>query len=638
MLQPAPGCGGGILNPIGLYPHCKGGRRKIHAQPGNCGMSTLAASTVPPRRAARTAVFSLRAQLALLAAVLVVVPAAIYGGISLSGSREALTQVIGRQLVEEARSGADRLGGVLRSDRERLQALAAQDVMREIRIADFDKRIASLLVSAQGGCTACAGLAVLDVGGRVVAASHPAWIGRGADALPGGAGSGGPIEGPLHGDGQAAPLLRFTVPVHDPDHAGTTLGWLVALMDWERELGVLAHERRSLLSVGLDVEVLVLDTGGTVLGGWGREAGPWRIGEQVQTAADIADSTAARVDEASGMLLAEAPLAEGLPRWSVVVATPLAEAHAPARSMARRLAGALAATLAVALALALLAARRASRALRELTDAARAVGRGERPPGEVAVRSHDEIGLLAEAFNRMAADLKRAERDLVEAAKFSFVGELASGVAHEVRTPLGVLRSSAQILERTLPLKDDESRELLRMLRDEVDRIERVVSSLLSLGRPRQKHIESTPLGPLLARAAAFVEPQAREKGITVWCGPGGDAPAACDPELIYQVVLNLLVNAVQILPPNGRIEVRALPPAGGRPGFEIHDDGPGMSEEVRARIFEPYFTRRAGGTGLGLTFVQRVVHEHRGEVTVESAPGRGTTFRVRLPSGENVR
>ncbi len=604
--------------------------------------AVVASTTAGPVAAPRPAVFSLRTKLALLAAVLVLVPAAIYGGISVSSSRDALTQVIGRQLVEEARSGADRLAGVLRSDHERLRALAAQDMMREIRIADLDKRIAGQLVSVQRACTACTGLAVLDAAGRVVASTHPGWMGKAADALPGGAGAGGPIEGPLRGAGAPGALLRYTVPVPDPDHREATLGWLVALMDWDRELAVLAHERASLLSVGLDAEVLALDGAGTVIGGAGRDGGPWPVGARI-AAAPAADAAAARVDEASAMLFAMAPLGDGLPRWSVVVATPLAEAHAPARRMARRLAAALVATLAVALGLALLTARRATQALTELTDAARAVGRGEHPSGPVAVRSRDEIGILAEAFNRMAADLKRAERDLVDAAKFSFVGELASGVAHEVRTPLGVLRSSAQILERTLPLKDDDSRELLRMLRDEVDRIERVVSSLLNLGRPREKQIESTALGPILSRAAAFVEPQAREKRLAVSFAaagdtPTGESPVACDPELIYQVALNLLVNAIQILPPGGRIEVRTLAPAGREAGFEVRDNGPGMSEDVRARIFEPYFTRRAGGTGLGLTFVQRVIHEHRGRVTVDSAPGLGTTFRVWLPTAGDAR
>lgn len=590
--------------------------------------STGAATPVAPR----PAVFSLRAKLALLAAILVLVPAAIYGAISLTSSRAALTQVVGRQLVEEARSGADRLAGVLRSGRDRLRGLAAQDVMREIRIADLDKRITGLLVSAQRGCEACAGLAVLDTTGRVVAASLPGWLGQTAEELPGGASLGGDIEGPLRRAGEPAALLRFTVPVPDPDRRDATLGWLMALMDWERELAVLANERESLLSVGLDAEVLVLDASGAMIGGAGREAGPWRLGERVT---DGPSSEPSRVDEASGMLLGQAQLGEGLPRWSVVVATPLEEAHAPARRMAQRLATALAATLALALALALFVARRATFALRELTDAASAVGRGERPAGAVAVRSRDEIGILAEAFNRMAADLKRAERELVDAAKFSFVGELASGIAHEVRTPLGVLRSSAQLLERALPMRDDESRELLRILRDEVDRIERVVSSLLNLGRPREKQVEAAPLGPILARAVAFVEPQARQKAIALsGVADAADPPVTCDPELIYQVALNLLVNALQIVPGGGRIEVRRLAPVGGYGGFEVRDDGPGMGDDVRARVFEPYFTRREGGTGLGLTFVQRVVQEHRGRVTVDSAPSVGTTFRVWLPLG----
>jgi signal transduction histidine kinase len=239
----------------------------------------------------------------------------------------------------------------------------------------------------------------------------------------------------------------------------------------------------------------------------------------------------------------------------------------------------------------------------------------------------------------MAADLKRAERDLVDAAKFSFVGELAAGVSHEVRTPLGVLRSSAQLLERSLDVKDDDSRELLRLLRDEVDRIERVVSALLELGRPREMRSVPSPLGQILFRAADFVDAQARQKHLTIRRRATDPDPVIlCDPELIYQVALNLLVNAVQILPEGGAIEIGILPPRDGYAGFEVRDDGPGMTEEVRTRIFEPYFTRREGGAGLGLTFVQRVVQEHRGRVSVESEVGRGTVFRVTLPIAEASR
>ncbi|MGH2617686.1 MAG: ATP-binding protein, partial [Thermomicrobiales bacterium] len=248
----------------------------------------------------------------------------------------------------------------------------------------------------------------------------------------------------------------------------------------------------------------------------------------------------------------------------------------------------------------------------------------------------DEIGTLTAAFNRMAADLSRAERELVDAAKFAFVGELAAGVAHEVRTPLGVLRSSAQLLERSLALKDDESRELLRLLQDEVDRIERVVSSLLELGRPREMRPEPSPLGQILFRAIDFVDAQARQKHITIRRHAVDPDPVIlCDSELIYQVALNLLVNALQILPDGGAIDVGLLPVHDGTAGFEVRDDGPGMTDEVRRRVFEPFFTRRVGGAGLGLTFVQRVVQEHYGRIAVESAVGGGTVFRITLPLAE---
>jgi signal transduction histidine kinase len=233
----------------------------------------------------------------------------------------------------------------------------------------------------------------------------------------------------------------------------------------------------------------------------------------------------------------------------------------------------------------------------------------------------------------MSVDLRRAERELVEAAKFAFVGELAAGVAHEVRTPLGVLRSSAQLLERSLEAKDDEARELLHLVREEVDRIERVVSGLLELARPRELRPEPAPVGQIVFRAADFVEAQAREKGISIRRhAVEPDPEALCDPELVYQVALNLLVNAVQILPHGGRVDIGLLPPRDAYAGFEVRDDGPGMTEEIRARIFEPFFTSRDGGAGLGLTFVQRVVQEHRGRISVDSTPGRGTVFTIELP------
>jgi len=582
--------------------------------------------------------FSLRTKLLLFATAIVLIPGGIYGAITLSSSRAALAQVVGRLLVEEAREGADRLALSLRSEWERLESFATQDVMREIRIDDFDKRISSFLASVKRGCPSCVDFLVLDRNGRVVASSNPSWIGETEATIPGGPSAGETVKGPFPATGSAKALIRFTVPVPDPDARQAPLGRLVALFDWERSTDVLTRVRESLMLVDFDTDMFILDAHGIVIGGAARPSGPWQLGSMValQTANAEGQAAAGYIDSAAGMLVGYARLPDHLLPWTIVVTESLANAFAPAHRMAKLLATALVGTLLIALTVALIAARRVTWPLAELTGAADSVGRGARPASIVPVRSRDEIGTLAAAFNRMAADLKRAERELVDAAKFSFVGELAAGVAHEVRTPLGVLRSSTQLLERSLEVKDDESRELLRLLRDEVDRIERVVSALLELGQPRVMRPEPVPLGQILFRTADFVDAQARQKHITIRRRTTDPDPVIlCDPELIYQVALNLLVNAVQILPDGGAIEIGILPPRDGYAGFEVRDDGPGMTEEVRTRIFEPYFTRREGGAGLGLTFVQRVVQEHRGRVSVESEVERGTVFRVTLPVTE---
>jgi two-component system sensor histidine kinase AtoS len=109
----------------------------------------------------------------------------------------------------------------------------------------------------------------------------------------------------------------------------------------------------------------------------------------------------------------------------------------------------------------------------------------------------------------------------------------------------------------------------------------------------------------------------------------------ACEPELVQQVAVNLLVNAVQALPDGGRVELRILEARDGQGGFEVRDDGAGIPEGMRERIFQPFVTGRHGGVGLGLTFVKRVVHDHRGRIEVESEPGAGTCVRVLLPVAE---
>jgi two-component system, NtrC family, sensor histidine kinase HydH len=189
--------------------------------------------------------FSLRTKLLVFAAALVLVPGAIYGAITVASSRAALTHVVGRQLVVEARNAADRLAITLRSELSRLESFAAQDVMREIRTGDFDKRISSFLASAKRGSPACVDLLVVDRDDRAVASSDPAWIGRSLRATLGDRGEGPSIEGPLATAAADAPVLRFTMTVPEPEAPRARLGRLVAHLDWEREMEVISRAEAS---------------------------------------------------------------------------------------------------------------------------------------------------------------------------------------------------------------------------------------------------------------------------------------------------------------------------------------------------------------------------------------------------------
>jgi signal transduction histidine kinase len=313
---------------------------------------------------------------------------------------------------------------------------------------------------------------------------------------------------------------------------------------------------------------------------------------------------------------------------------PKAQALRPVADLRRRWTFALFLVVLISLGVAVIAARRIVRPLREVTDATRRLASGvSSEPQLVPVRSRDEIGELAQAFNSMSGRLRQAQEKLVSTAKLAFAGELAAGVAHEVRTPLTVMRSSAQMLLDSPSPRSVSDAELLATLVAEVDRIEHVVSGLVELAKPGPQRLEATRVDDVLARVARFLNRQAQAEGVTIQTEFAETKPALCDPDQIYQVVLNLAVNALQALQGGGRIMLRTLNNGDDMTCFEVEDDGPGIPEELAVRIFDPFVTGRDGGTGLGLALVRRVVESHHGTVELRNPVSRGTAFRVCLPA-----
>lgn len=581
--------------------------------------------TLPP--------LSLRGKLFAFAALLILVPGVLLGLLAERSARDSLQTVIGHQLDREAIYTADRLSTFFRSERSTVESFARQDLMREIRVGDIDKRVSQALATLREGSDSRLGYFVVDTSGRVVAASEPRFMRRDASwraslapLLEGRSSYGGPID--VGGD----PSLAIATRIPDPDGGSRDLGNLVGLIDWRGVIAILDAVRGDLATREVAASLILVGSAGAAIATSGPAGGP--------TPATRASSLP--VDAGDEWIVGSAGLDADVPPWQLHVVESLAHALAPARELTRRLALTMALALAAALVIATLAARRVVRPLSELEGAIRGMARGDIRGASVPVRSDDEVGVLARAFNQMAADLDRAQGELVEAEKFAFVGELASGVAHEVRTSLGVLRSSAQMLEQSMVSANASrapvSPELIGMISEEVGRLGRVVDDLLTLDRPRALHPEPTPLSLPALRAAEFVEPQAQQKQIQIEVKPADVDPiVACDREALQSVCVNLLVNAVQSLDPGGRIALEIDGPAAGFASLRVSDDGPGIPEELREKIFTPFVTGRANGVGLGLTFVKRVVHEHGGRIRVEQSPLGGACFRIDLPLSEEA-
>jgi two-component system, NtrC family, sensor histidine kinase HydH len=576
--------------------------------------------------------------------LIVVVPGGVFGWIAISNGRRALTETIGRQLAEEARSGADSLAATLNTELGDLRTFAHQDLMREIRIGDLDKRISAFLAEVKRGDQSIVELHVTDSAGRIVAASDPSSIGR-TDPLVAGANTaplGESLRGPLQLKGKGE--LELGVPVPDPDRSGASFGRLTALYDWAHQTSALGQIRQDLHEMSLEADIVITDGSGVVIAGAVEPGTRAPIGRDLRAAGwTTVDGTRGgassgfAVERAARALVGYSRMSGAAPAWTILVVQPLSRALQPVRAMTVRLGIGLAVALALALGLAIVLANRVARPLRELTLATREISSGEALAAPIATRSRDEVGQLTAAFNQMSVDLRRAQSDVLEAAKFAFVGELAAGVAHQVRTTLGVLRSSAQILQPSLGARDAEAAELIQIMLDEIEHLDDVVTQLLNLGRPRALMVDRTPLRGAVFRAADFAEPQARAKGVTIRRVGGEGATALCDEGQIYEVALNLIINAVQVVPTGGEVTVVVLPESGGFVGFEVRDNGPGIPEDIRQKIFLPFFTRREGGIGLGLTVVRRVIQEHKGKLSVESVVGAGSVFRVELPAAENT-
>jgi two-component system sensor histidine kinase PilS (NtrC family) len=229
-------------------------------------------------------------------------------------------------------------------------------------------------------------------------------------------------------------------------------------------------------------------------------------------------------------------------------------------------------------------------------------------------------------LRRMEAQVKRAER-------LAVVGGVAAAVAHEIRNPLASISGSIELL-RSAPQVGDENRQLMDIVVREVDRLNGLLGDLLDYARPREKVAMRIELGGVIDETVRVFAQDRTFAGVKVRPVLDPDAttrPVQADPAQLRQVVWNLLRNAAEAMPDGGEVRIE-LADAGGWAELRVIDEGVGIAPEDQEHLFEPFYTTKAGGSGLGLATVHRVVSEHGGTIGVTSSVGKGTTVTVRLP------
>jgi signal transduction histidine kinase len=287
-----------------------------------------------------------------------------------------------------------------------------------------------------------------------------------------------------------------------------------------------------------------------------------------------------------------------------------------------------------------LISRSLARPLSELTGAMAVVGSGQLDH-PITPRSRDEIGELAGAFGRMTENLRakislleRTQAQLVQSEKLASIGEMAAAVAHGLRNPLASLRAAAQMV-RQHP-EAPSSTEHLDAIVEEVDRLDRRISHLLSFSRPAPFHPMPESVPRLVEGLLPAFSGPLRERQVELQLDLPDSLPEVrVDPMQLEQALVEIVSNALDAMPSGGRLRIGAVW-NGDKPGaqvvIEISDTGPGIPEHVLPSVCEPFFTTRQEGTGLGLAIAKRYVEQNGGRLEIVSQAG-GTTVRVRLPA-----
>ncbi|MCX7087758.1 MAG: ATP-binding protein [Methylococcales bacterium] len=553
--------------------------------------------------------------------------------------RETLHAEIEHKLQSQASAVMQHIDTTLFERMQNITTWSRLDIMQEIRTRDVDKRLSQFLDELHTGYDGVyQQLLVTDQKQAIIASSNQQRLGETLQSLPLW------LQTTLNNQTLSLdPLdipnkrLTFSITIPDSFQAGT-LGTLYASFDWD-EINRLLTAPLPLGSANIpSYAVLVDDQQRIIAQSYGLQdkvtpftalPSAWPI-----KAASGAFSTQVEVLNNSDVLIGYAQSTgyrnfKGF-GWRVLIVQPNEHAFASIWQLRQTLLLFLGLALGLAVLISLWISAKIANPIIKLTEFTRDFmqGKQQTPP---ILKASGEIAELNRQFGQMIDNLEQSRQDVVRVAKLAVIGEMAASMAHEVRTPLGILRSSAQMLQRE-PQLSDIGQEMIGFILSESMRLNELVTTLLECARPKLPDFAEHDVNAIIehTRLLANATAELKEVGLSVSLSPEA-CRCHCDRDQLIQVFLNLIINAIQHTPSQGQVIISTQTDAK-QLYIRIQDTGLGIDDALKTSVFDPFFTRRQGGIGLGLTVVQQIVLAHQGKIFVTDNPEGGACFNVHLP------
>ena len=585
---------------------------------------------------------TIRTTLLLTFLLISLITAIMVTGLAYYQARELLITEIQNTLQAEAITAMEQVDATLFERVQNLVTWSNQDIMQEIRINDVDKRLSEYFLELRKGYEGFyAQLYAVSNDGVIVAASprslinakhaiQPAWL-----RLDSSSKTVFLERLDLSQDSQRL-VLRTTL---DDDYAIEPLGSLYASFNWtiiSRLLGPKIQKTND----SPTVVALLVDKNGQIIGQSSvvnqlaikRQAIPasWLT---MATSSGVMESEIDFFDDSKVIVgYARSSGYHGLPElgWTTFIIQSRTAALMPVAKLWHTFFLILIVAFLLAVIASLVISNKISKPIVSLTS----VTRDYMHTGQFAISavdSYQEVGELTRTFNELIDNLETSRADLVRITKLAVIGEMAASLAHDVRTPLGILRSSAQMLQMEKSLSA-EGLEIASIIIEETHRLNGLVTTLLECAQPKPPQFQEHDIHEILTHCTVLLAIQMHHKNIRLQQQFNANLSVMrCDRDQMIQVFLNLMINAIQNIHSGCYIQIVTLRERG-HMIIEINDDGPGVSEQDRSHIFEPFFTRRNDGTGLGLTVVQQIVLAHHGKISVHSSRQGGACFRLIFP------